>query len=68
MKKIAFISFILLSTTGSLMAQKDKRAETILDGMSARYKALNSFQASFSYKADRETYKGDISVKEKCFA
>jgi outer membrane lipoprotein-sorting protein len=52
---------------GSLMAQKDKRAETILDAMSARYKALNSFQAAFSYKSDRETYKGDIAVKGKMF-
>ncbi|WP_375448258.1 outer membrane lipoprotein carrier protein LolA [uncultured Fibrella sp.] len=67
MKKLAFISFILLTTTGSLMAQKDKRAETILDGMSARYKALSSFQASFSYSTDRETYKGDLSVKGKMF-
>lgn len=49
------------------MAQKDKRAETILDAMSARYKALSSFQASFSYNTDRETYKGDLSVKGKMF-
>ncbi len=67
MKKILVVSLLMLSTMGSLMAQKDKRAETILDAMSARYKALNSFQASFSYKADRETYKGDIAVKGKMF-
>lgn len=67
MKKALVVSLLMLSTMGSVMAQKDKRAETILDAMSDRYKALNSFQASFSYKADRETYKGDIAVKGKMF-
>ena len=67
MKQTAFITLLLLSTIGSLMAQKDKRAETILDAMSARYKALNSYQATFSYSIDREAYKGDIAVKGKMF-
>ncbi|MBO0952459.1 LolA family protein [Fibrella forsythiae] len=67
MKQLALISLLLLGTIGSLMAQKDKRAETILDAMSARYKALTSYQAAFSYSADRETYKGDIAVKGKMF-
>lgn len=68
MKQLAIISLLLFSTAGALLAQKDKRAETILDAMSARYKALNSYQAAFSYSADRgETYKGDITVKGKMF-
>ncbi|MEZ0539130.1 LolA family protein [Fibrella arboris] len=67
MKQLAFIGLILLSTTGSLLAQKDKRAEAVLDAMSARFKALTSYQAAFSYSADRETYKGDIAVKGKMF-
>lgn len=67
MKQFALISLLLLGTVGTLMAQKDKRAETILDAMSARYKALTSYQAAFSYSADRENYKGDIAVKGKMF-
>ena len=58
---------LLFGTAGSLLAQKDKRAETILDAMSARYKALTSYQAAFSYTADRTAYKGDIAVKGKMF-
>lgn len=50
-----------------MIAQKDKRAETILDAMSAKYKALSSYQAAFSYNTDSETYKGDITVKGKMF-
>lgn len=67
MKQFASIALLLLSTAGSLMAQKDKRAAAILDGMSARYKALTSYQATFNYTTDRETYKGDITVKGKMF-
>jgi outer membrane lipoprotein-sorting protein len=57
---------VLLSLTAGL-AQKDKRAEALLDAMSARYKALTSYQAQFSYQAGSETYKGDIAVKGRMF-
>ena len=67
MKQVVCIGLLLLGTAGSLMAQKDKRAETILDGMSTRYKALSSYQATFSYSSDRDTYKGDITVKGSMF-
>ncbi len=55
-----------LSVT-AVQAQKDKRAETVLDAMSARYKALSSYKATFSYTADQTTYKGDIAVKGTMF-
>ena len=67
MKRITSICLLLIGTTTSVIAQKDKRAETILDAMSAKYKALSSYQAAFSYNTDRETYKGDITVKGKMF-
>jgi outer membrane lipoprotein-sorting protein len=57
---------VLLSLTTGL-AQKDRRAETLLDAMSARYKSLTSYQAQFSYQAGSETYKGDIAVKGRMF-
>ena len=58
---------LLTGSVSPLMAQKDKRAEAILDAMSARYKALNSYQAAFTYSAGRESMKGDIAVKGKMF-
>lgn len=67
MKRILYIGLFIAGSSGSLLAQKDKRAETILDAMSGKYKALNSYQAAFSYATDRETYKGDIAVKGKMF-
>jgi outer membrane lipoprotein-sorting protein len=67
MKQLVCVGLLLFGTAGSLMAQKDKRAEAILDGMSARYKALSSYQAAFSYTSDRDIYKGDITVKGSMF-
>ncbi len=53
------------------MAQKDKRAQTILDAMSAKYKALKSYQAAFTYASAgggaKESYKGDLTVKGEKF-
>jgi outer membrane lipoprotein-sorting protein len=66
-RQIACTCVLLFSITGPTLAQKDKRAEIILDAMSARYKALTSYQAAFSYTADRQAYKGDITVKGKMF-
>ncbi len=48
-------------------AQKDKRAEGVLDAMSKKYKALNSYQAAFTYKGDGGNYKGDLAVKNNSF-
>lgn len=67
MKQIMYMVLLLLGTTGSVLAQKDKRAEAILDAMSAKYKALTSYQAAFSYISGSETYKGDITVKGRMF-
>ena len=58
---------LMLGATGPALAQKDKRAEAILDAMSAKYKALTSYQATFSYLSGSETYKGDIAVKGSKF-
>lgn len=53
------------------MAQKDKRAQSILDAMSAKYKALKSYQATFAYASAgggvKESYKGDLTVKNEKF-
>lgn len=53
------------------MAQKDKRAQAILDAMSKRYKALKSYQAAFTYASvgsgASESYKGDLTVKDNKF-
>lgn len=67
MKKLLSAGLLLLLSLSPLLAQKDKRAEAVLDAMSARYKALNSYQATFSYAAGSEAYKGDISVKGRMF-
>ncbi len=53
------------------LAQKDKRAQDILDAMSKRYKALKSYQAVFTYTTAgggaKESYKGDLTVKNEKF-
>lgn len=67
MKNIRCLCLLLLVSVTPLMAQKDKRAEAILDAMSARFKALSSYQAQFAYVAGSETFKGDIAVKGKMF-
>ncbi|MBO0930673.1 LolA family protein [Fibrella aquatilis] len=67
MKQVVYMTLLVLGAMGSALAQKDKRAETILDAMSAKYKALASYQAAFSYISGRETYTGDISVKGRMF-
>lgn len=55
----------------SAFAQKDKRAEAILDAMSKKYKALSAYQAAFTYTAEgagaKESYKGDLTVKDAKF-
>jgi len=49
------------------MAQKDKRAQTILDAMSKKYQSLKSYQASFTYAGAGGTSKGDLTVKDDKF-
>lgn len=71
MKKIQRLCLLLLALITApvtpLMAQKDKRAEAVLDAMSSRFKALNSYQAQFTYAAGNQTFNGDIAVKGKMF-
>lgn len=46
-------------------AQNDKRAATILDAMSNKYKTMTSFKVAFTYinESTKETLKGDATVK-----
>lgn len=50
MKKTIGILFILFVSL-TAFSQQDSKARAILDGMSAKYKAINSFSATFSYGA-----------------
>ncbi|MFT4031985.1 MAG: outer membrane lipoprotein carrier protein LolA [Siphonobacter sp.] len=58
---IVFITSLLITTLTSIA--QDKRAATILDAMSKKYKSMQSFGASFVYGAAGESYKGDILTK-----
>jgi outer membrane lipoprotein-sorting protein len=66
MKNVAYMLALALLVTSSAFAQKDKRAQTILDAMSQKYKSLNSYKAAFSYTG-AESYKGDLTVKNEKF-
>jgi outer membrane lipoprotein-sorting protein len=66
MKNLAYILGLMLLVTSTTFAQKDKRAQTILDAMSQKYKSLNSYKAAFSYTG-AESYKGDLTVKNDRF-
>lgn len=65
-KIIGILSFITLLALPA-MAQKDKRAQTILDAMSKKYQALKSYQASFAYSGAGGGAKGDLTVKNDKF-
>ncbi|MBD2703855.1 outer membrane lipoprotein carrier protein LolA [Spirosoma sp. BT702] len=71
MRTIACILSLAFCLTFPAFAQKDKRAQTILDAMSKQYKSLKSYQASFTYASagagTKESYKGDLTVKEEKF-
>ena len=71
MKKIAWMLSLALVMTLPAFAQKDKRAQGILDAMSKSYKALKSYQANFTYASAgggaKESYKGDLTVKNEKF-
>ncbi|GAB4030396.1 LolA family protein [Spirosoma gilvum] len=71
MKKIAWVLSVALLTVSVAFAQKDKRAQSILDAMSKQYKSLKSYQATFTYTSAgggaKESYKGDLTVKNEKF-
>ncbi|WP_020597583.1 LolA family protein [Spirosoma panaciterrae] len=71
MKKIACLLSVAFLTVSLAFAQKDKRAQGILDAMSKRYKSLKSYQAAFTYTSAgggaKESYKGDLTVKNEKF-
>ncbi len=67
MRKLAWILGLTLFAVLPAVAQKDKRAQTILDAMSGRYQALKSYQASFTYGGAGASEKGDLTVKDDKF-
>jgi outer membrane lipoprotein-sorting protein len=71
MKKVAWILSLAFMMTLPATAQKDKRAQTILDAMSNYYKSLKSYQAMFTFASagggSKESYKGDLTVKSTKF-
>jgi outer membrane lipoprotein-sorting protein len=67
MKKIAWILGLAIMITLPALAQKDKRAQEILDAMSKQYKSLKSYQAAFTYASGKDSYKGDLTVKNEKF-
>ncbi len=71
MKKIVWMLSLALVVTLPAYAQKEKRAQTILDAMSRKYKTLKSYQAAFTFASAgagaKESYKGDLTVKNEKF-
>ena len=71
MKKITWMLSLAFVMTLPAFAQKDKRAQDILDAMSKKYKSLKSYQATFSFASagagSKESYKGDLTVKNEKF-
>jgi len=68
MKKAILAGFLLCTLT-ALQAQYDPKALEILEAMSKKYKAISSFEASFSYTLTNETekikeeFKGKMLIK-----
>lgn len=71
MKRTAWLLSLTILLTIPAFAQKDKRAQDILDAMSKKYKSLKSYQAAFTYASvgagTKESYKGDLTVKSEKF-
>lgn len=67
MKKIAILLSLVMGLLSPVLAQKDTRASDVLDAMSAKYKALGSYQTAFTYTSGKESYKGDVTVKATKF-
>ncbi len=65
MKRIFFVAALLLSHL--LHSQNNKRAATILDAMSTKYKSMTSFRVAFTYTnegaAANDSYKGEATVQ-----
>lgn len=63
MRKALVATALLMSLFAN--AQNDKRAATILDAMSNKYKTMTSFKVAFTYinEGTKETLKGDATVK-----
>lgn len=64
---VVLLTFLSLIFSPNLLAQKDPKAKTILDGMAQKYQSLKGFTASFDYTfqdaggaGDRQT--GEIAV------
>lgn len=56
MKRITTIALLLL-TTLSVVAQGDKKAKDILNGVSSKYRSYKSMKADFSYTLENPTAK-----------
>lgn len=71
MKKAAWVLSLALVMSLPAIAQKDKRAQGILDAMSKQYKSFKSYQATFTYASAgagaNESYKGELAVKGSKF-
>lgn len=69
MKTRLLLTTFLFSATTLLFAQYDQKAFAVLEAMSAKYKALTSFEAALSYTLTNdvdkinEEFKGKILVK-----
>lgn len=65
---VVLLAILFASTAAPLLAQNDKRAAAILDAMSAKYKDLKSYKATFSYNPEGgRAMKGDATVKGEKF-
>ncbi|MFZ9503914.1 MAG: LolA family protein [Cyclobacteriaceae bacterium] len=69
MKTRLLLTILFLTATCQLFAQYDQKAFAVLEAMSAKYKALTSFEAALSYTLTNdvdkinEEFKGKILVK-----
>jgi outer membrane lipoprotein carrier protein len=69
MMKNILKTIALVCITMAGFAQKDKKAEAILNEMSKKFSDMKSMSAAFTYsvegdkKSISETYKGDVTVK-----
>lgn len=66
MKNVLSVLMVSLLLGATNTFAQDTRATAILDAMSKKYKAMNSFSANFTYNAEggaAQTYKGDVTAK-----
>lgn len=73
MKRLKYLAVILAAAISTAQAQNDPKAGEVLDAMSAKYKAIPAFKASFAYSLEnpgsgiKENTSGDITVKNGKF-